>query len=154
MNQQRYTDWWPRSVLCLLILAPFAARGESSAKNGMNIVQIKIEMADATLIVDMDNNPSARDFLALLPLTVSLQDYAATEKISDLPHRLSRDGAPAGMTPAVGDLTYYAPWGNLAIFYRGFRYSEGLIKLGRLSSGVELLARRGPIQARISKLGQ
>lgn len=120
----------------------------------MKTVQIKIEMAEATLTADMDNNPSARAFLALLPLTLTLDDYAATEKISDLPQKLSRDGAPAGITPAAGDLTYYAPWGNLAIFYRGFRYSEGLIKLGRVSSGVELLARRGPLQARISKLDQ
>jgi len=154
MNQRRYPDWRSISVLSLVFLAPFAAGGQSSEKTGMKTVQIKIEMADATLIVEMDNNPSARDFLALLPLTLSLEDYAATEKISDLPQKLSSDGAPAGITPAAGDLTYYAPWGNLAIFYRSFRYSEGLIKLGRVSSGAELLARRGPLQARISKLGQ
>jgi hypothetical protein len=37
---------------------------------------------------------TSRDFAALLPLTLTLKDYAATEKISDLPKRLSTDGAP------------------------------------------------------------
>jgi hypothetical protein len=29
---------------------------------------------------------------------------------------LSTDGAPAGARPEAGDLTYYSPWGNLAVF--------------------------------------
>jgi hypothetical protein len=32
----------------------------------------------------------------------------------------------------VGDITYYAPWGNLAIFYRDFGYSPGLVRLGHI----------------------
>jgi hypothetical protein len=34
-----------------------------------------------------------------------------------------------------GDITYYAPWGNLALFYRDFPYSNGLIRLGTLDTG-------------------
>jgi hypothetical protein len=43
------------------------------------------------------------------PLTLTLEDYASIEKISDLPERLSTEDAPAGIDPAVGDITYYAP---------------------------------------------
>jgi len=78
-----------------------------------------------------------------------IQDYAATEKISDLPRRLSTEGAPPGIDPSVGDITYYAPWGNLALFYRDFGYSTGLIKLGKIDSGVEALARPGPLRVTI-----
>ncbi len=52
---------------------------------------------------------------SLLPLSVTLTDYASTEKISDLPRRLATDGAPDGFDPSAGDIGYYAPWGNLAI---------------------------------------
>ena len=90
----------------------------------------------ATLI----DSPTTRDFIALLPMTLKLDDYAATEKIAYLPKKLTTQGAPAGIDPAVGDITYYAPWGNLAIFYRDFGYSKGLIKLGRFDTGVEALA--------------
>ena len=63
----------------------------------------------------LTDSPTARDFASLLPLTVTLKDYAGTEKISDLPKRLSTEGAPKGFDPSVGDIAYYAPWGNLAI---------------------------------------
>ena len=41
----------------------------------------------------------------------------------------------------MGDITYYAPWGNLAIFYKDFGYSRSLIMLGKLDSGIEKLAK-------------
>jgi hypothetical protein len=50
-------------------------------------------------------------------LSLTLEDYAATEKVATLERRLTTAGAPAGTPPAVGDFSYYAPWGNLAIFY-------------------------------------
>jgi hypothetical protein len=79
----------------------------------------------------------------------TLEDYASTEKISDLPKRLSTDDAPPGFDPSVGDITYYAPWGNLAVFYRDFRYSDGLVSLGTIESSADILARPGPMQVRV-----
>jgi hypothetical protein len=38
---------------------------------------------------------------------------------------------------------------NLAIFYRDFGYSSGLVSLGRLDSGVDVLARPGPMPVTI-----
>jgi hypothetical protein len=76
-----------------------------------------------------------------LSLALTLRDYALTEKISDLPRRLSTADAPEGVDPNVGDVAYYAAWGNLAIFYRDFGYSTGLVKLGSIDTGIEALAR-------------
>jgi hypothetical protein len=84
-----------------------------------------------------------------LPLKLTLTDYAATEKISDLPRRLSTEGAPPGIEPKVGDIAYYSPWGNLALFYKDFKYSEGLVRLGRIESGIQSLKGRGPLQITI-----
>jgi hypothetical protein len=36
---------------------------------------------------------------------LALSDYDETEKISDLPRRLSTAGAPEGVDPAEGDIT-------------------------------------------------
>lgn len=91
--------------------------------------------------------------MALLPITVTLKDYAHTEKIAMLPRKLSTRGVPAGVDPSVGDFTYYAPWGNLAIFYKDFDYSSGLAPLGRVESGLESLARLdGEAQVTIEKV--
>jgi hypothetical protein len=114
--------------------------------------RIRIEVEDSVLTATLDDTEVARDFAALLPLSLTLADYAATEKISDLPRRLATAGVPEGVTPSAGDITYYAPWGNLALFYRAFGYSPGLVKLGRIDSGPEVLQRPGPLTTTITRI--
>jgi hypothetical protein len=55
---------------------------------------------------------------------------------------------------APGDITYYAPWGNLAIFYWDFGYSTGLIKLGRFDAGIEAFDVRGSLNVTIEAIGK
>jgi hypothetical protein len=112
-------------------------------------MRIRLDVDGTPLTATLDDNETARDFASLLPLTLTLEDYASTEKISDLPRKLSTKGAPAGTDAAAGDITYYAPWGNLALFHRDFEYASGLVTLGRLDSGVEALRRRGPLNVKI-----
>ena len=102
-------------------------------------MKISIRVQDKVITATLTDNATSRDFVSLLPMSLTLEDYAATEKVSDLPRKLSTEGAPAGSTPSVGDIAYYAPWGNLAMFYKDFRYSSGLIKLGKIDSGIEAL---------------
>ena len=106
-------------------------------------VKIKLTFNKEEVIVKMYDNPTSRDFLTLLPLKLTLIDYAGTEKISYLSRKLSTQNAPAGSDPSIGDFTYYSPWGNLAIFYRDFGYANGLIILGNIESGIEKLANIG-----------
>lgn len=103
-------------------------------------MEIRMTIGEIVLNARLLDNATSRDFLSLLPITLTLRDYAGTEKASDLPRRLSTDGAPAGAAAAVGDIAYYAPWGNLAIFYRDFGYAAGLVRLGKIESGIEQLA--------------
>jgi hypothetical protein len=117
-------------------------------------MKLRMDVEGTAVTATLDDNETSRDFVSLLPLTLTLQDYAATEKISDLPRRLSTNGAPPGSDPSVGDITYYAPWGNLAVFYRDFGYSSGLVKLGQIDSGVEALNRSGPLRVAIELIEQ
>jgi hypothetical protein len=110
------------------------------------------QAANRTVQSGDEHRATTRDFLSLLPTTLTLEDYAATEKITYLPRKLSTAGAPAGSDPSVGDIAYYAPWGNLAIFYRDFRYSKGLIRLGRIDSGIEALNMPGPLKVTIERI--
>jgi hypothetical protein len=112
-------------------------------------MQIRIDIEGTVITASLVDNATSRDFVSLLPLTLTLRDYAGTEKISDLPQRLSTDGAPDGIDPSVGDIAYYAPWGNFAIFYRDFGYSRGLIQLGTVDSGVDVLSGPDPLTATI-----
>ncbi|CAH2894495.1 MAG: hypothetical protein PCALPYG88_0656 [uncultured Paraburkholderia sp.] len=115
-------------------------------------MQISMDIEGTTITATLENSEAARDFASLLPLSLTLEDYASTEKISDLPRRLSTAGAPSGITPRVGDVTYYAPWGNLAIFHKDFHYANGLVKVGTLDSGIGIMRRPGPLKVTIRKM--
>jgi hypothetical protein len=117
-------------------------------------MRIRMIVEGTPLTATLDDNATTRDFASLLPLTLTLTDYEATEKISDLPKRLSTKGAPAGSDSSIGDISYYAPWGNLAVFYRESRYASGLVKLGTITSGVEALERPGPLKVNIQIVEQ
>ncbi len=79
--------------------AEFAQAGEETMK-------VEIRIAGHAIPVTLEDNATTKDFVALLPLTLTLSDYASAEKISDLPKKLSVAGAPAGITPSIGDVTY------------------------------------------------
>ncbi len=116
-------------------------------------MKIRIEVDGSAIIATLNESEAARDFASLLPLSVTLEDHASTEKVATLPRRLSTTGAPSGSDPDVGDIAYYAPWGNLAMYYRDFDYSVGLVKLGRIDSGIEAL-RRASGRATIVRIEQ
>ncbi|CAN5255110.1 hypothetical protein BH10PSE4_BH10PSE4_35130 [soil metagenome] len=112
-------------------------------------MRIRITAKDQSFTAVLDNSETARDFVSLLPIEVTLDDYNQTEKVADLPRRLSTAGAPDGADPVAGDIAYYAPWGNLALYYRDFAYSRGLVRLGRLEGDAAALGDMARSRARI-----
>ena len=119
------------AVTAALCLAP-AVRSARAAEEPLMVL---LSINGKTLTAELNDNSAARDFLTMLPLSLPLEDFNSTEKISDLPERLSTSGEPEGFEPVRGDLAYYAPWGNLAIFYRDYSWSRSLVKLGHITSG-------------------
>ena len=137
------------ATLALWATPPGAKAQHSQESELSEMTEIRIRTGNQDVIATLDDSAAARDFLSLLPLTLTLDDYASTEKVSDLPRRLTTDGAPEGYKPSAGDITYYAPWGNLAIFYRDFGYSRGLVRLGRISGSTEPLITDTQIKVQI-----
>lgn len=120
------------------------------AKNDMGgKTMIKMTFAGNEIYGEILNTQSGKEFLSQLPASLKFEDYNSTEKISYLPKKLSAQGEPEGFTPKKGDISYYVPWGNLAIFYRDFRYSRSLIKIGELNDIDKLANMRGYFEVRI-----
>ena len=117
-------------------------------------MQIRLTANGKTVAATLIDNAASRDFRSLLPLTLTLEDYAATEKIADLPRKLSTQGMPPGFEPSVGDVTYYAPWGNLAIFHKDAPYAKGLTHLGRIDSGLEVVSVASSVRVTIEAVDQ
>lgn len=101
--------------------------------------RIKITFEDKELYVKLIDNESSRDLINMLPLTVDFDDYNHTEKIASLPRKLELNNNPGEYSVQVGDFAYYAPWGNLSIFYKEFKSSSSLQKLGEFETGIEEL---------------
>ena len=78
----------------------------------------------------------------LLPFFVTFREYAGEEKIADIPRKLPTAGGLIA-TDARWDFTCHAPWGNLAVFYKGSGKGERLYILGRIESGKEWYAGQG-----------
>ena len=110
---------------------------------------IKMTFAGNEIYGEILNTRSGKEFLSQLPATLKFEDYNSTEKISYLQSKLLGQGDPEGFTPKRGDISYYMPWGNLAIFYRDFRYSRSLIKIGTLNDIDKLANMSGSFEAKI-----
>ena len=117
--------------------------------------KIKLTFNNNEIYALINNSKAGNDFLSLLPLSIKAEDFNSTEKIFYLSKKLNTQNEPDGITPKAGDITYYAPWGNIAIFYKDFRYSNNLIYLGRFEnvSDVEKLSNmKGNFDIRIERV--
>jgi hypothetical protein len=129
------------------------ARAQADASSGKGTaMRLRFVFADQDFTTTLEDNPSARDLLSMLPLDLKISDYATNEKIAYLPRKLTEDGSGPFGNEAVGDLCYYAPWGNLALFHGSYRWSRGLIRLGRLDKGAKPLLVRGEYPLRVEIL--
>jgi len=127
-----------------------AEQAASQKVSSMNI-RFDIEGLAQPEFVRLKDSPTTRDFIRQLPLTLELTDYAATEKIAYLPEKLTSQGAPKGHPAKAGDIAYYAPWGNLAIFYKDFDdVANNLIYLGQFETLPKAFSGNKPFKVTIS----
>ena len=92
-------------------------------------MQIQMQFQGKSFVLSLENNATARDFYALLPLTLNFSDYVGKEKIARLEKSLNAQES-GEYNPQSGDFFYFAPWGNVGIFYAKQPPYKGLIKLG------------------------
>jgi hypothetical protein len=125
---------------------------DDEGQRGRLPMRILCRFEEKAFRVGLLDNPSARDLATMLPLDLVIEDFSTNEKIAYLPRKLTEEGNGPISNEAAGDLCYYAPWGNLAFFHGGYRYSNGLIRVGRLDDGPQPLLTRGKFELRIEHL--
>ena len=101
--------------------------------------KVKLTIDGQEFDVTLYDTPAANALYELLPLELTFADFNGIEKIAYIEDELPTAGEPAAFDPGVGDLCLYAPWGNLSLFYKDFRNSNGLVSLGRLDAGIEVI---------------
>lgn len=102
--------------------------------------KVKLTIDGQEFDVTLYDTPAANALYNMLPLELDFEDFNGIEKIAYMDHELPTEGEPEEFDPDVGDLCLYAPWGNLSIFYKDFLNSNGLISLGHIDSGMDIIS--------------
>jgi quercetin dioxygenase-like cupin family protein len=150
-----------RIIVAALALAPVACDDHgvgvpAAAAQGPTIqegkaMKITLRVNDKILTATLIDSPTARDFASLLPLTLTMKDLFDREKYARLPREIS-DRGERRTTYEVGQLVYWSPGPDVAIYYRqdGERIPEpGVIVIGKIDAGIDELLLKGPAKVRM-----
>lgn len=114
-------------------------------------VKIRLRVNDKIITATMIDSKTTRDFISLLPLTLTMSDLFRREKYAHLPKAISTEGERAH-TYQVGEISYWSPGPDVAIYYRqdGERIpAPGIIVIGKIDSGVESFNVAGSVKVTI-----
>ena len=101
-------------------------------------MRIKIQANGNTILFELNNSLAAKELYEQLPLTITVENYSDNEKIFYPPKKLQITGTPLA-NAQFGTLAYYAPWGNVVMFFDSFGTTNGLYELGKVISGGEYI---------------
>ncbi|NGP07736.1 hypothetical protein G6038_20065 [Rhodococcus sp. 14C212] len=139
------------SLAAVTLAAACSSPQEPTAHNDrQDRIRIALTVAGQSLTGTLSDTPAAHDLSAQLPLTLTMTDFGSVEKVAELPASLSITGAPPGADPAPGDIGYYAPWNDLVLYYGDQGYHDGIVRLGTLDGGVDVIGQHtGDLLVRI-----
>ncbi|SEH01039.1 hypothetical protein SAMN05444920_118228 [Nonomuraea solani] len=133
----------PRNALLIgpLLLALMGCATTEPSSPARQVVRFAAGDTSVDVTIGPDN-PTNRDFLSMLPLTLTFEEFSGREKIGYLSRKLNTTGSP-GSDPEDGDLIYFVPWGNLGFYYNtaGIGYSDQVIHIGTYKATAEQLSR-------------
>jgi len=113
-------------------------KNKPNASETNKTMQISVKANGKTTVFELNNSPAARDLYAQLPLSIKVENYSNNEKIFYPPEKLNTSDTPQADAQA-GTLAYYAPWGDVVMFYGRFGSAAGLFELGHAISGSEYI---------------
>lgn len=109
------------------------------------VTRIRLTVGDQVATATLLDNATARDFASLLPVTIQMHDLFGREKPGPLPRALDTGGERV-FSYQLGDISYWSPNHDIAIFYvgdDGTIPNPGLIRLGVVDEGIEIIGNAG-----------
>ena len=119
-------------------------------------MKIRIKVDGKTITATLIDNATARDFISLLPLRLTMDDLFGREKCGHLPRAISNAG-PRTDTYEIGEIAYWSPGPDVAIYYQQDAEripSPGIIVLGKIDFGFEALNVPGSVTVTIERLDE
>ena len=116
--------------------SPADQSGENAGNSGEN--QIIITAGTTVLRAEMYDNPTAAEFMDLLPFTLPTIERSGLAKGVHLPSYLSYDANALTRSYRLGEIGYW-PGGDIAIFYNDTRFEQTIVdvvQIGMIADGV------------------
>jgi hypothetical protein len=111
-------------------------------------IQISSDWGEVT--AELADNEATRSLVQMLPLTIEMRDHLRQEKTGDLPSPLP--AIERQLDFSAGTLGLWNS-DHFVIYYRDGRVPQpGIILLGRVTDGVSILDRPGPVTVRIERI--
>lgn len=106
-------------------------------------MKVRLTIDGQQVTATLADNPTARDFASLLPITVRMRDLFGREKPGPLPRALDDSGGHE-FRYETGEVAYWPPEHEIAIFYgseddRAIP-SPGIIPLATIDAGLDTIA--------------
>jgi len=137
------------AIALAAIFGPIArSADETTTTNQTPAMKIRLKVGNKVLTATLADNKTARDFVSLLPLTLTMNDLFGREKFGHLPRAISDKGKRTH-TYEIGDIAYWSPGPDVAIYYHhdGEQIPDpGIIVIGKIDSGVAPLNVRGSVK--------
>lgn len=135
MRLFRFAKTLAAGIFMFALVSQNLMLGDSSAKiiTGEKM-QISIHASGNTIIFELNDSQAAKELYEQLPLNIEVENYSHNEKIFYPPNKLATTNTPAA-NAKNGTLAYYAPWGDVVMFYKDFGSAGGLYELGHVISG-------------------
>jgi hypothetical protein len=101
---------------------------------------IHIVIGATVITAELWDNAPARALVEKLPLTLDFSDLNAVEKIARLDAALPMTAMPDGDDPARRDIGWYAPSGDVVLYYGDVGYWPGIARIGHISGDLDTIA--------------
>lgn len=99
-------------------------------------MQISVKNNSYEIIYELNNSTAAKELLAQLPLTLKVEPFSNNEITFYPPKKLNTANTPLS-DGKTGSLSYYAPWGDVVMFYAPCPPNGSLYEIGKIVSGTE-----------------
>ena len=139
-------------LVSAMALSYAAFADENTTTKDGDSMKIIVKVGDKAFTTTLIDSKTAKDFVSLLPLTLTMNDLFGREKFGHLPRPISTDGKRTH-TYEVGDIAYWSPGPDVAIYYRhdGEKIpNPGIIVIGKLDPGVEAFHVPGSVEVKIT----
>ncbi len=106
----------------------------------MSDVVIRITSGDSSATFQLYDTEAAKELYGQLPLTLELENFRDAQWMFYPPEKLSVTDREAYHDGKKGELSYYAPWGDVFMLYEDFYAGDEMHRLGVCLDGIDNIA--------------